>query len=133
MKKSRFEMIREVFILLLLTVFLFFAASCKKSPQPPRGTSAKPSQTAPVNKGEPNAPAVKPKEPTESNPPATSSKAGVEMVPIVIELPKPMFVGTPQPTQVPNLEKPLGKASRAFPCSGWNKERRPWKESHLQR
>ncbi len=35
-------------------------------------------------------------------------------VPIDIKLPKPMFVGTPQDTRVPNLEKPLGKARPPF-------------------
>jgi len=37
-----------------------------------------------------------------------------EMVPISIELPKPMFIGTPQNLKVPNLEKPLGKARPPF-------------------
>lgn len=37
-----------------------------------------------------------------------------EMVPIKIDLPKPMFVGTPQNINVPNLEKPLGKARPPF-------------------
>jgi len=32
-----------------------------------------------------------------------------EMVPLPFELPKPMFEGTPQNINVPNLEKPLGK------------------------
>jgi hypothetical protein len=36
------------------------------------------------------------------------------LVPIDIKLPKPMFVGTPQDTKVPNLEKPLGKARPPF-------------------
>ncbi len=36
------------------------------------------------------------------------------MVPIKIELPKPMFVGTPQNMQVKNLEKPLGKPRPPF-------------------
>ncbi|MBN2411725.1 hypothetical protein JXQ31_08530 [candidate division KSB1 bacterium] len=36
------------------------------------------------------------------------------MKPIEIKLPKPMFVGTPQNLQVPNLEKPLGKARPPF-------------------
>ena len=31
-----------------------------------------------------------------------------------IKLPKPMFVGTPQDTRVPNLEKPLGKPRAPF-------------------
>ena len=36
------------------------------------------------------------------------------LVPINIELPRPMFVGTPQNIRVPNLEKPLGKPRPAF-------------------
>ena len=35
--------------------------------------------------------------------------SGSDLVPIDIKLPKPMFIGTPQNMQVPNLEKPLGK------------------------
>jgi len=41
---------------------------------------------------------------------AQSSK----LVPIPIELPKPMFQGTPQNISVPNLEKPLGRARDPF-------------------
>jgi hypothetical protein len=37
-----------------------------------------------------------------------------DMKPINIVLPKPMFVGTPQNMNVPNLEKPLGKARPPF-------------------
>ena len=37
-----------------------------------------------------------------------------ELVPIPIELPKPMFEGTPQNLSVPNLEKPLGRARDPF-------------------
>ncbi len=37
-----------------------------------------------------------------------------ELVPIKLELPKPMFVGTPQPARVENLEKPLGKPRPPF-------------------
>jgi len=36
------------------------------------------------------------------------------MAPLAIELPKPMFVGTPQDTRVPNLRKPRGKARPPF-------------------
>ncbi len=36
------------------------------------------------------------------------------LVPIVIELPKPMFIGTPQDIRVPQLEKPLGKPRPPF-------------------
>jgi hypothetical protein len=37
-----------------------------------------------------------------------------ELEPIEIQLPKPMFVGTPQNFRVPNLEKPLGKPRPLF-------------------
>ncbi len=37
-----------------------------------------------------------------------------EMVPIKIDLPKPMFIGTPTPMDIPKLEKPSGKARPPF-------------------
>jgi hypothetical protein len=37
-----------------------------------------------------------------------------EQVPLPIELPKPMFEGTPQNLAVPNLEKPLGRPRDPF-------------------
>lgn len=37
-----------------------------------------------------------------------------DLKPIPLELPAPMFVGTPQNLNVPNLEKPLGKARPPF-------------------
>ena len=37
-----------------------------------------------------------------------------ELEPITIELPKPMFVGTPQNFRIQNLEKPLGKPRSPF-------------------
>ncbi|MBR9998885.1 MAG: hypothetical protein KFF73_07940 [Cyclobacteriaceae bacterium] len=39
---------------------------------------------------------------------------GQEMVPLDIDLPQPMFIGTPQDFDVPNLEKPLGKPRPSF-------------------
>jgi hypothetical protein len=46
---------------------------------------------------------------------AVAQEEGTEdLVPIDIKLPKPMFIGTPQNMQVPNLEKPLGKPRPAF-------------------
>lgn len=36
------------------------------------------------------------------------------LVPLELKLPKPMFIGTPQNMQVPNLEKPLGKPRPPF-------------------
>ena len=40
--------------------------------------------------------------------------AAVAMAEMEIKLPKPMFVGTPQDTRVPNLRKPRGKARPPF-------------------
>ena len=37
-----------------------------------------------------------------------------KLAPIDIKLPKPMFIGTPQNLNVPNLEKPLGKPRPPF-------------------
>ena len=37
-----------------------------------------------------------------------------ELEPIPLELPKPMFKGTPVPAKVPNLKKPLGKPRPPF-------------------
>ncbi len=42
--------------------------------------------------------------------------AVAKMVPIPLELPKPMFVGTPQDTKVENLRKPLGEPRPPFPA-----------------
>jgi len=43
---------------------------------------------------------------------AASKDSG--LVPIPIQLPKPMFEGTPQNISVPNLQKPLGRPREAF-------------------
>lgn len=42
------------------------------------------------------------------------AKFDVKMVPLPIELPRPMFVGTPQNLKIPNLQKPLGKPRPPF-------------------
>jgi hypothetical protein len=44
--------------------------------------------------------------------PAASAQGG--LVPIPLQLPKPMFEGTPQNLSVKNLEKPLGKPREPF-------------------
>jgi len=43
-----------------------------------------------------------------------SNDAAGQLVPIPIQLPKPMFEGTPQNLAVPNLEKPLGRPRDPF-------------------
>ena len=41
-------------------------------------------------------------------------QGGGKLVPIPIQLPKPMFEGTPQNVKVPNLQKPLGRPRDPF-------------------
>ena len=76
---NRNSVSRTVICVILLLAVVFFVAGCKKSaPQP-----------AP--------------EPPEPAPPNAGGKTG--MVPIPLELPKPMFVGTPTNIEgVTNLE-----------------------------
>jgi hypothetical protein len=47
-------------------------------------------------------------------PAQTAARSDEKLVPIPIQLPKPMFEGTPQNLNVPNLEKPLGKPRDPF-------------------
>jgi hypothetical protein len=37
------------------------------------------------------------------------SLSATELVPLALELPKPLFVGTPTPIKLPNLERPTGR------------------------
>jgi hypothetical protein len=49
----------------------------------------------------------------QAQPPAPAA-GGAQLVPIPIQLPKPMFEGTPQNLSVPNLQKPLGRPRDPF-------------------
>ncbi len=90
MMKKDFGLVVKVSVCVLLVMFLCYVPGCKKSSP----------------------------EPTDEQPAVNGTKitvqAAAEWVPIEIELPKPMFVGTPQDTKVSNLEKPLGKARPPF-------------------
>jgi len=112
-------------VLVLLVVSLCFVASCKKStpesvPSPEQqasneatGGAGKVQESIPPETPGPETPDV-PEEPAPAEETPTVEKPGTELVPIDIDLPRPMFVGTPQPAQVPNLEKPLGKPRPPF-------------------
>jgi len=76
----------------------------KAAVQPAAATTEAPKPAAPVPA--PAAPAPQPA--------AAPAPAGAKLVPIKIELPKPMFVGTPQDIKVENLEKPLGRPRPDF-------------------
>ena len=83
--------------LLLLATVIMLSSCGTDDPKTP----AKPDSDHPT----PDAPKVEPDVPTSN-----------EMVPIPLDMPKPMFVGTPQNIKVPGgkLLKPLGKARDPF-------------------
>lgn len=86
----------KICVLAMFLVCMCFVCSCKKS-----------EPAAPGGGGE-----TKTTTPKES--PKEAVKAVGDLVPVDLELPKPMFVGTPQDTKVDNLEKPLGRPRPPF-------------------
>jgi hypothetical protein len=90
-----------VHIALIMAVTLF-VVSCKESS--PEGNTGGNVPNAPQTPGPAigNGDAVKP------------ANNNVEMVPIEFNLPKAMFIGTPQNINVPNLQKPLGRPRDPF-------------------
>ena len=130
MMKKDFGSIVKVGVCVLFALSLCFVSSCKKAPDEPEQkknteqptvSAAKPEKPAPTTvQPTPEKPAQKeeklapeaPKEETKEAETPPVNTAG--LVPINIELPKPMFVGTPQDTKVENLEKPLGKPRPPF-------------------
>ena len=123
----------KICVCVLIAMSLCLIPSCKKSPQEsgsdssgqqtisatppstPAPSTEKPVAKAPeklveaVEEAVAETPAV-----VEEEAPAAPAGDTAGLVPIDIKLPKPMFVGTPTDTKVPNLEKPLGKARPPF-------------------
>jgi hypothetical protein len=105
MMKKDVVSIMKICVLVLLVILLCYVPGCKKSSsEEGAGSSAQ------ASVGDSSAA----KTDTAKNTTIEKSTASAEMVPIEINLPKPMFVGTPQSTSVPNLEKPLGKPRPPF-------------------
>jgi hypothetical protein len=117
MMKKGFSSIVKICILVLFVFSLCLVPACKKSAPPEPPAESPDQQTPDSSKGDVknvDIPAPEPvtvKTPDVPKEPATGT-AG--LVPIEIELPKPMFVGTPQDTRVERLEKPLGKERPPF-------------------
>ncbi len=120
MTKKELSVIVKVLVCVLFVLSLCILPSCKKSPQD--AEPAAPQQTQPSADND-DAMVENEGEATEETPAPTptpdvvakSDNEGKEgWVPIEIELPKPMFVGTPQDAKVENLEKPLGFARPPF-------------------
>lgn len=87
MMRKGLNSVVKVSICVLIVMGLLVNVSCKQSEE-----ETTPQKPEPVNDDQ--------------------SKSG--LVPLPLELPKPMFVGTPQDTKVDNLEKPLGKPRPPF-------------------
>ncbi|MHC4508635.1 MAG: hypothetical protein ACYTAO_06690 [Planctomycetota bacterium] len=115
MMNKDFGAIVKVCVCVLFAVSLCIVPSCKKSPEepasPPQATETTTPQTPAPSAVEPAPETPAPAEPQVTEAPAASAEG---LVPVDIELPKPMFVGTPTDTRVPNLEKPLGKPRPPF-------------------
>ncbi len=115
--RKNWQMTRIV-LLAALAAALCVSASCKKSDNPPAAKQTPPAPQKEATKEavpaiQPVTTPAKPAEPAPA-PAATATASGAKMVPLNIELPKPMFVGTPQDIKVENLEKPLGKPRPPF-------------------
>ena len=113
MISKNFVPVVRICILVLLTLGLM-VCSCKKS-EPSKESSPVESSLKDVQQPSVEEPKEEPcekaQQPREEKPEAKPEDANVqtataELVPLDIKLPKPMFVGTPQNIQVPNLEKP---------------------------
>jgi hypothetical protein len=103
--KKNLDSVVKVYALVLLVVMLLLAPSCKKSPEeasPRGGTQGTPDQAQQQSADNAKDETVK------------ADTAAPELAPIDIKLPKPMFAGTPQNIQVPNIEKPLGRPRPPF-------------------
>lgn len=142
MMRNCFDSVVKVSICVLIAMGLLVAVSCKKSEeeeaQPTVQNQSKPNTSVVSMKTaeepekntseSPNVPKETPPPvkvvekaappPTEVTEKATEAVSEYEKKPgwepIPLELPKPMFVGTPQDTKVPNLEKPRGKPRPPF-------------------
>jgi len=119
---KKYSFVVKVTLMVMLAISLFIC-SCKKksdaSAEPAKTAAVKEAVTAPVEPAK-EKPKIDPKKGEDALKAAAEflkkasevNKGG--LVAISLELPKPMFVGTPQDISVPNLEKPLGKARGPF-------------------
>ena len=92
MTKKSFDLTVRMLVIVVLAVCVLSISSCKKTT--------------------PSDAEKQPEKPTQEKTTADTAKS--DFVALNIELPKPMFVGTPQNIRVPNLEKPLRKARQPF-------------------
>ena len=96
----------------VLLIIMLGVSSCKESTPEPEPSEPKQETEVKVEETQQETAVETATAETET---ATEETEESDLVPIPIELPKPMFVGTPQNIQgVQNLEKPRGKARPPF-------------------
>jgi len=101
----------KLFAVLMLSA-LILVSCAKKEPAPTNENSANGTATTESNEKTPET-VTAPE--TEVKPKVPAVAAGGDMTPLPFELPKPMFVGTPQNIEgVERLEKPRGKPRPPF-------------------
>jgi hypothetical protein len=112
MNKKKIGFAAKALICVLLVSFLYVLPSCKKSSGDNESTAQQQAQPAAdanqVMTKDTNEPVAASPAPTPA-PDETAASDDTQnegWVPIEIELPRPMFVGTPQDAKVDNLEKP---------------------------
>ena len=110
MMKKDLSLLVKISAFILLMVCITLVPSCKKSPSEPLAESSVNQTADETNITQEAATDDSTTETIEAT--AVAEKPG--WVPIEIKLPKPVFIGTPQDTRVPNLEKPLGKDRPPF-------------------
>ncbi len=99
---------------------VLFVSSCKKTAPPqeaaPPPTSEQKAVETPAQPPQPapTAPEQKSTEAAKIEPNTQASAAPASMAPLDIKLPTAMFVGTPEPVAVSNMEKPTGKLRGPF-------------------
>ncbi len=109
MIKKNFSFMVKILICAVIAASVCIFSSCKKSPQDTETPPPAPAQENPDVNDMSAENTQKPSTDTPMpTPPPETMQAPAGMAPINIELPKPMFVGTPQDVRVTNLEKPLG-------------------------
>jgi hypothetical protein len=119
--KKKWDSMMKATLLTALVAMLVMCVSCRQEepvPTPPPEPTTSTQQPATATP----AAAVQPATQQEAPKPAAAAPAAEPAAPAVpagyaplnIELPKPMFVGTPQDMTVENLEKPLGRPRPPF-------------------
>ena len=107
MTKSSILLVAKALFLVLLATALCLTPGCAKSEDTP--------PTPPADEQPATTPAVEPNAVTAAPEVETPAAPEVAMAPIEIDLPTPMFVGTPEDNRVPNLRPPRPAGERRPP------------------